>query len=274
MSSECGINSYRISVSLAYYFSVSEIPPTRYTTLGNLIMRTTSYFILACFLASTLFAQQPASESSSIDVSAGPDRIPLSLRQTLISAEKPGAVAGLSPEIDVQQWQPFDPLTIGVQSVFGVVGGAAGGFVGAGAGYFLSRGSGGGGWDVLEASILGSYVCATMLGAPLGVYLGGETMGGNGTYWGAMGGGAVGSLIGIAALVLDGSEQAGVPIMYAAALISPIVGYHLSAPSAETEGRLSGSPPLTQPVVPVSSRPHDPVTPRPDVQMTVLSVPF
>lgn len=248
-------------------------------------MRAALYFILAAILTSTAFTQQPAAEeagftSQSIEAHSASTgqtveaSLPVSTRQGFIAPSVTRYKGGVRPEVDVRQWQPFDPLTIGVQSVFGAAGGAAGGFVGFHAGLFLSYGTGGRVVDMLYAGILGSYVFATMVGAPLGVYLGGETMGGEGTYWGAVEGAAVGSLIGISAVVLDGREQAGIPVMFAAVLISPIIGYHLSAPSAETEGRLSESLPLTQPIVPVSARPNDSVTPRPDLQMTVLSIPF
>ncbi|MFZ1729137.1 MAG: hypothetical protein WBQ23_16915 [Bacteroidota bacterium] len=223
-------------------------------------MRNMSFFLIAFLLSFPTFAQQNSSDTPA----------PASLAQEFRTGISVDSDAAAQLDASVRQWRPFDPQTIGVQ----VLSGAAGGAIGAGAGFLAGFGVFGGTFEGFFAGVYGGYALSTLVGAPLGVYLGGEYMGGVGPAWGAMGGGAVGSLIGLAALSADGEGETGVPIAIMAAIVSPIIGYHLAAESKTNSVHPMRSELTPRRIEPVMPRRADPVTPRPDLQMTVLSVPF
>ncbi|MFA6233990.1 MAG: hypothetical protein WC824_07350 [Bacteroidota bacterium] len=193
---------------------------------------------------------------------------PLYVRQQFVSVDLDRPAFLAQPEVDLRQWQPYDPLTMGMQALFGAVGGVSGAI----AAYKLSSGESGLGGFM--RGIVTSYFVATLVTAPLGVYLGGEFMGGNGSFVGTIAGGAAGSLIGIAALSTVKNGEIGFPIAYAAAIVSPIIGYHLLASPDSTETDTMRSELTRPPVHPVVKLPVDPVTPRPDFEMTLLSLPL
>ncbi|MFA6234208.1 MAG: hypothetical protein WC824_08490, partial [Bacteroidota bacterium] len=175
----------------------------------------------------------------------------LFVRQKFVSVDRERPTFLAQPEVDLRQWQPYDPLTMGMQALFGAVGGVAGAI----AGYKLSSGESGLGGFV--RGIVTSYFVATLITAPLGVYLGGEFMGGNGSIVGTIGGGAAGSLIGFAALSTVKNGEIGFAIAYVAAIVSPIIGYHLSASPDSTETDTMRSELTRPPVHPVVTWPVD-----------------
>jgi hypothetical protein len=163
----------------------------------------------------------------------------------------------------VRRWRPFDVPTMAVQEGFALVGYSV---VFAALLPLTNTGSG---LDDLGGSIITTHMLASLIGAPIGVQLGGGIMRGNGTFLGSLAGGAAGGLLGVLTMYITGNSTS-TWIVYgtwlAASTLPSVVGYHLTA-----------SP--VQRYFPVDEA-HlaldrlDPVTPRADVQFTVLRVAF
>ena len=188
----------------------------------------------------------------------------------------------------VRSWKPFDPGTMLVQAGCALVTETVAWF----AGFYLVS-SGGGTGDLggsLGAMIFGGHLLASLAGAPAGVQIGGDLMGGNGKFLGTLAGGAVSTVLGLATMYLlhDATDPWIIwGSMYASTTIPAIVGYHLTASplnyyfykdapgASERAERLSRLPAFgMHSDAPLHAYAFDPVHPRPDVQLTVLQISF
>ncbi|MBE0642567.1 MAG: hypothetical protein IH600_00635 [Bacteroidetes bacterium] len=178
--------------------------------------------------------------------------------------------------IDVPQWQPYDGRTMLLQTLLGAAGGAAVFAVGYGIGGWHQEGL-----DELAHLVVG-YFLGTVVGIPLGVYYGGELMGGDGKLWPTIVCGLLGSGLGGVALGITREQEITIPLFVIATIAPPIIGYHESAayigrsrPAAlPSESRVHGGG-ENAPSMSISIRAcADPTVPRPDVSFTLLRVPL
>lgn len=201
-----------------------------------------------------------------------------------VSTELPGGILALRTEasedakdaiaVSTSTWQPFDLPTIGVQAAYGAVGGSL--FVAGGYG-ILKTGTT---WDDLGYGFMVMYFGTTLIGTPLGVYLGGESAGGNGSLLATFAGGAAATGILVATMTRP-TYRAHIPVGVLASLLCPIVAYHLSASPVE-DGAVSGNSWDSSRSLPAAAcddpyAPHfllNPTTPQPDVEIPVLSMRF
>lgn len=123
-------------------------------------------------------------------------------------------------------WAPFDKPTIWVQAGCGI--GLAGAGIAIGYAATPKEGDASGvGTGMAEA--LGLTIAA--IGLPLGTYLGGQWMGGNGGWWATLGGCIVGGCVGLVPNIFIKYDNATVTaiVFCVTAVAGGIVGYHLSA---------------------------------------------
>lgn len=189
----------------------------------------------------------------------------------------------------VRSWKPFDPATMLVQAGCALVTETVAWF----AGFYLFSGTEPGGFDRLGAMMLGGHLFAALVGAPAGTQLGGGLMRGNGKFYGTLAGSVVGTILSTATMyLLRGSSDPWLIVggMFASYTVPVIVGYHLTAspmnyyfyddaPEASARAeRLSRTPASRDGgsgfVRMESASLNDPVRPRPDIQITLLRIPF
>jgi hypothetical protein len=164
-------------------------------------------------------------------------------------------------------WKPFDPATIGVQTLTGA------GAVGAVALILYPReGLHGGraGLGQLGAAVAGAIGALVF---PTAFYFGGVWMGGNGSYaWtllGSLGAGGIALLPNI--IEGTGDIDAAIVRTVIATVGGAILGYHLSASAYESDGELSFTLPLNLKI----GRGLDsrvPRTPREDFRFLTISI--
>ena len=136
-------------------------------------------------------------------------------------------------------WKPFSGSTIAVQASGGIIFAAAG----AGIGYLAAPQSGdASGVQGGLAFALG--VTLVSIGLPAGIYIGGNLMGGNGSFWATLGGCAAGLLIGFIpnALNVNKNEVVSVVVFGLCAIGGGITGYNLTASPVYEEKEISSSP--------------------------------
>ncbi|MBR9975256.1 MAG: hypothetical protein KFF77_06715 [Bacteroidetes bacterium] len=174
---------------------------------------------------------------------------------------------------DISQWRPFDASTLGVQTLSGGLGGVL--FLAAGYGVMVM----GDGWDDFIGGAVIAYYGSSLIGIPLGVYLGGEAMDGNGSLVATFLGGVAGTGLGVLASYSSRDARISTPLLITSFLAGPILAYHLSAMLADGAATDEASwqaarrsPPSSDPFVPQFAT--DPVTPRPDVTYPLFSVRF
>lgn len=174
---------------------------------------------------------------------------------------------------DVSQWRPFDAPTLGVQTLSGGLGGLA--FLAIGYGVVVT----GDGFDDLIGGAVIAYYGSSLIGVPLGVYLGGEAMDGNGSLVATFLGGVAGTGLGMLASYSSRDWRISTPLLATSFLAGPMLAYHLSAmladgaPTDEASWQAARHiPPASDPLV----QPYatDPVTPVPDVAYPLFSVRF
>lgn len=182
------------------------------------------------------------------------------------------AIDGTQPT-DVSQWRPFDAPTLGVQTLSGGLGGVA--FLAIGYGVVVT----GDGFDDVIGGVVIAYYGSSLIGVPLGVYIGGEAMDGNGSLVATFLGGVAGTGLGMLASYSSRDWRISTPLLISSFLAGPMLAYHLSAllvdSGATNEDSWQAarrSPPSSDPFVPQFAT--DPVTPVPDVAYPLFSVRF
>jgi hypothetical protein len=166
-------------------------------------------------------------------------------------------------------WSPFDGPTIWVQAACGI------GFAGAGIalGYAAKPKEGdasGVGTGIAEA--LGLTIAA--IGLPLGTYLGGQWMGGNGGWWATLGGCVVGGCVGLLPNIFIKYDNATVTaiVFCVTAVAGGIVGYHLTASPVSDEQGAGSTLRLFSPTDVKRSGDLALDISRPNVRITVVSI--
>ena len=176
-------------------------------------------------------------------------------------------------QTDMSPWRPFDAPTLGVQTLSGGLGVVL--FFAAGYGIMVT----GDGWDDFIGGGVFAYYGSSLVGIPLGVYIGGEAMDGNGSLVATFLGGVAGAGLGMLASYSSRDWRISTPLWFTTVLACPILAYHISAMlddgAATDEASWQAarrSLPASDPVAPMFAT--DPVTPRPDVALPLLSVRF
>lgn len=134
------------------------------------------------------------------------------------------SVATVSNIVRTVKWEPYDLATVAAQTVGGVVGMVGGTIVAVGI-YSMFDGNN---YDQpdMGGAIIGLMAGVT-LGSPLGVYIAGQAMGGNGSFGFTMLSGVVGiAAFGILAPITSHME---LPIILLTNLALPIVTYHATS---------------------------------------------